>query len=185
MAGVERRQERKGTKATKLEAAGGRWRSGRDVCETGWHVRTVDSHPDFSCWSPSSTGLRPSELAETTMRRIVSALGLARDKDRRDARHKKVATPARSPLRSESTPALVYYSPDSASSSGIRTPSDIEAPDMLAVPMVHPSASTESVAHSVRSSRWLPVSLFRSLSRKRPEPVSEVPPVSGLLGCFA
>ncbi|CCO27552.1 hypothetical protein BN14_01534 [Rhizoctonia solani AG-1 IB] len=102
------------------------------------------------------------------MRRIVSALGLS--KDRQHDRRRAAADVSRSrSLRCESTPALVHI-PDSSSSSGIRTPSDVDAPDMLAVPtIVNPSASSDSVAHSVRSapapSRW--VGLLRTLSRKK------------------
>ncbi|KAB5592089.1 hypothetical protein CTheo_4471 [Ceratobasidium theobromae] len=73
------------------------------------------------------------------MRRIVSALGLNK-KERR--------------LRCESTPALVHAA-DSASSSGIRTPSD----DADTAAIASPSSD------SVHTSRWL--GLLRALSRKR------------------
>ncbi|CAE6422566.1 unnamed protein product [Rhizoctonia solani] len=102
------------------------------------------------------------------MRRIVSALGLSKDRQHDRRRAAAEVSKSRS-LRSESTPALVHI-PDSSSSSGIRTPSDVDAPDLLAVPtIVNPSASSDSVAHSVRSapahSRW--VGLLRTLSRKK------------------
>ncbi|KAF8743380.1 hypothetical protein RHS02_02558, partial [Rhizoctonia solani] len=102
------------------------------------------------------------------MRRIVSALGLS--KDRQHDRRRAAAEVSRSrSLRCESTPALVHI-PDSSSSSGIRTPSDVEGADLLAVPaIVNPSASSDSVAHSVRSapapSRW--IGLLRTLSRRK------------------
>ncbi|KAG8685097.1 hypothetical protein FRC08_013303, partial [Ceratobasidium sp. 394] len=112
------------------------------------------------------------------MRRVISALGLSRgNSERRDGRrHPPSAVFLRA---SESTPALVHHIPDSSSSSGARTPSDVDAPDMLSVPVVHTaSASSESVAHSTqsaKSSRWLPTVLLRSLSRKRR--ISVLPPV--------
>ncbi|KAH7343252.1 hypothetical protein B0J17DRAFT_169195 [Rhizoctonia solani] len=117
------------------------------------------------------------------MRRIVSALGLSKDKQsRHQGRRRATATGdkvlPRGSLRSESTPALVHH-PDSASSSGIRTPSDVDGPDFLTVPtIVNPSGSSDSVAHSVRSapSRW--VGLLRTLSLKKhtelPPPVMDV-----------
>ncbi|KAG8746776.1 hypothetical protein FRC10_003759 [Ceratobasidium sp. 414] len=103
------------------------------------------------------------------MRRVISAFGLARGSSER--RDKRRSPPSVTYLRaSESTPALVHHSPGSSSSSGVRTPSDIDAPDMLSVPVVHAaSASADSVAHSTRSSksfRWLPATLLRSFSRK-------------------
>ncbi|CAE7118651.1 unnamed protein product [Rhizoctonia solani] len=106
------------------------------------------------------------------MRRIVSALGLSKDKH--STRRRAAATQTKSSLRSESTPALVHH-PDSASSSGIRTPSDVDGPDLLAVPGIVNSSSSDSVAHSVRSapSRW--VGLLRTLSlKKHSEPVIDV-----------
>ncbi|KAG9123227.1 hypothetical protein FRC07_000072 [Ceratobasidium sp. 392] len=105
------------------------------------------------------------------MRRITTALGLSRGKSQREER--KLSPPTTYLLASSSTPALVHthFPSDSASSSGIRTPSDIESPDMLSVPVIHAaSGSSDSVAHSTRStksSRWLPTVLLRSLSRKR------------------
>ncbi|KAJ1309197.1 hypothetical protein OPQ81_004866 [Rhizoctonia solani] len=85
------------------------------------------------------------------MRRIVSALGLSKDRQSRHGERRRAAAASSKEgqsLRSESTPALVHL-PDSSSSSGIRTPSDVEAPDLLAVPtIVNPSASSDSVAHS-------------------------------------
>ncbi|KEP55464.1 hypothetical protein V565_003910 [Rhizoctonia solani 123E] len=110
------------------------------------------------------------------MRRIVSALGLSKDK-RQERRRGTATSHLKASLRSESTPALVHHT-DSASSSGIRTPSDAEGPDLLSVPaIVNPSSSTDSVAHSVRSapSRW--VGLLRTLSLKKhtePLPVIDV-----------
>ncbi|KAG8724929.1 hypothetical protein FRC09_011820 [Ceratobasidium sp. 395] len=108
------------------------------------------------------------------MRRITSALGLTRGHSHKSTDDKRRRPPPSSAtyLRaSESTPALVHHFPDSASSSGVRTPSDVEAPDMLSVPAIHAaSASSDSVANSTRStksSRWLPTVLLRSLSRKR------------------
>ncbi|CUA67797.1 hypothetical protein RSOLAG22IIIB_03226 [Rhizoctonia solani] len=115
------------------------------------------------------------------MRRIVSALGLSKDKQPRHGGRRRAAATSnsrpKSLLRSESTPALVHH-PDSASSSGIRTPSDVDSPDLLSVPaIVNPSSSSDSVAHSVRSapSRW--VGLLRTLSLKKhsePQPVIDV-----------
>ncbi|QRW02240.1 hypothetical protein RhiLY_01237 [Ceratobasidium sp. AG-Ba] len=110
------------------------------------------------------------------MRRITAALGLSRaDSHRADRR------PPPTLRASESTPALVHHIPDSSSSSGVRTPSDVDAHDLLSVPTVAASASTESVAHSTRSTkstRWLPAALIRSLSRKRR--VSAPPPAQPL-----
>ncbi|CAE6426787.1 unnamed protein product [Rhizoctonia solani] len=109
------------------------------------------------------------------MRRIVSALGLSKDRQsRHDRRRAAAPRPTRS-LRSESTPALVNL-PDSASSSGIRTPSDVEGPDLLSVPAIVNSPSSDSVAHSVKSaptpSRW--AGLLRTLSLKKQERVVPV-----------